>query len=303
MKIKISLMAVLSAASFSATAAPINLGIASNYNAFIFGDFTLNTIGNSVDRALAVGGNALLDASSIGNADGNHYALIVNGDFAATPTGGSVNGNVWIGGTNNMSENYTVGGHVDTPATAPAPVDFAAARTELSTLSSQIAGMAATGSYVVQDEWNPNNWVFSGSGSEIEYFSLTAGQLDSFNDLFFSSIAAGTTLVFNVSGTEVNLNWQWQVLNNDYNVLFNFYEATSLTIDETELRADVLAVNATVNPGTGRLYGTIVADTWNNSVSLGTPVAVTPVPEPSSYALMLAGIAVTGFAAARRRRA
>ncbi|GAB7563174.1 hypothetical protein LG202_12130 [Methylobacillus methanolivorans] len=310
MKTKLSMLAVLAAISAPAAAGTIDLGVASNYNAFIFGDYATN--GNSTAGALAIGGNANINGHSIGNNKSNYYGAVIGGDLGGTPWGGSANGNLWVGGTNNKGSNYTVSGHVDTASTVSAPVDFAAAKTYLTSLSSGLAGVSATGTYAAQDQWNPTSKVFTGSGASVEFFSLNASEFSSFNNLAFSSIAAGTTLIFNVAGSSATLGWQWQSLGSNYNVLFNFYEATSVTLQNASLYANILAVDATIN-GSGNLYGTVVGNTWNNAFTLGNGGFTTAetalfagvtaaVPEPHDYALLLAGLGVIGLTATRRKR-
>lgn len=310
MKLKFGLMAVLAVLSAPAAAGTIDLGVASNYNAFIFNDY--NTNGNSIGGALAVGGNANLPGNSISNGSNNPYGLVVGGNLSAA-WGGSLNGNAWIGGTNYTTQQYTISGQVSTPSTAAAPVDFAAAKTSLTSLSSQLASISATGSYSAVDQWNPNSKIFTGSGASVEFFSLNASDIGSFNNLYFSSIVAGTTLIFNVAGDSANLTWQWQALGSSYNVLFNFYEASNVTLSGLSINANILAVDATINQGSGNLYGTVVANNWNNSVTLGNggfATASSPlfnnitaaVPEPHHYALLLAGLTVILVTAKRRRR-
>ncbi|MCB5184597.1 choice-of-anchor A family protein [Methylobacillus gramineus] len=310
MKMKLGLLAVLAVISAPATAGTIDLGVASDYNAFIFGDYTTN--GNSTAGALAIGGSASLNGHSIGNNQHNDYAAVIGGNLGSTPWGGSANGSLWVGGTNNKGQGYTVSGQVDTSATVSAPVDFAAAQTYLTSLSSGLASVGATGSYAAQDQWNQASKIFTGSGSNVEFFSLNASEFSSFNNLSFSSIATGTTLIFNVAGTSATLGWQWQSLGSNYNVLFNFYEATSVTLQNASLYANILAVDATIN-GSGNLYGTVVGESWNNAFTLGNGGFATAnsslfagvtaaVPEPSSYALLLAGLVMIGFTATRRKR-
>ena len=309
MKTKLGMLAVLAAISAPAAAGTIDLGVAGTYNAFIFGDYT--TSGNSTAGALAIGGNANLNGHSIGNSKDNAYAAVIGGDLADTPWGGSANGSLWVGGTNNKGQNYTVSG-VATPATVSAPVNFAAAKTSLTALSTELSQVSATGSYAAQDQWNETSKVFSGSGASVEFFSLNASEFSSFNNLFFSSIATGTTLIFNVAGSSAALGWQWQSLGNNYNVLFNFYEASSVTLESASLTANILAVNATMY-GQGNLYGTVIAENWNNAFTLGNGgfvkadtalfAAVTAaVPEPHHYALLLAGLGVIGLTSVRRKK-
>ncbi|MPS48751.1 choice-of-anchor A family protein [Methylobacillus sp.] len=310
MKTKLSMLAVLAAISAPAAAGTIDLGVAGDYNAFIFGDYTAN--GNSVAGALAIGGNASLNGNSVSNINGNDYAVVVGGNLGDTPWGGSANGNLWVGGTNNKGGNYTISGTLDNPSTAPAPVDFAAAESYLTALSSGLSNVSATGSYSPLDEWNQNSKVFTGSGSGVEFFNLDASEFASFNNLTFNGFSAGTTLVFNVAGSDAVLGWQWQSLSNDYNVLFNFYEATSVKLENATINANILAVNATIT-GSGNLYGTVIANQWDNAMTLGNGgfdtvetalfAGVTAaVPEPHDYALLLTGLGVIGLATARRRK-
>ncbi len=304
MKTKLSMLAVLAAISAPAAAGTIDLGVASNYNAFIFGDYATN--GNSTAGALAIGGNANINGHSIGNNKSNYYGAVIGGDLGGTPWGGSANGNLWVGGTNNKGSNYT-SGHVDTSATASAPVDFGAAKTYLTSLSGGLAAVHATGAYD-----KPNNWTqtLTGSNSSVEFFSLNANDLISAN-FSLNNIVSGATLIFNVAGSDVTLGWPWQSFSN-YNVLFNFYEASSVTLQNAGITANILAVNATMY-GSGNLYGTVVANNWNNAFTLGNGGFVTTetalfagvtaaVPEPSSYALLVAGLAIIGLTATRRKR-
>ena len=59
------------------------------------------------------------------------------------------------------------------------------------------------------------------------------------------------------------------------------------------------AIATLVSPG-GKVYGDLYATASLAPASLA-PASVTPVPEPASYALMLAGFGVVAFVARRRR--
>ena len=102
-------------------------------------------------------------------------------------------------------------------------------------------------------------------------------------------------------------------------VLYNFYDATSLTIAGISVQGSILAPLADVNFSNGNIEGTLIAGSLAGSgeshdfMFRGSipsppveepppPVVVTQTPEPSS--LILAGIGGLGlFVAARRRRA
>nr|WP_025872485.1 collagen-binding domain-containing protein [Methylobacillus glycogenes] len=103
MKLKFGLMAILAVLSAPAAAGTIDLGVASNYNAFIFNDFS--TYGNSIGGALAVGNNAFLPSNSIANGSHNQYGLVVGGDLNVPWGGGSLNGNAGSVATTTPSRN------------------------------------------------------------------------------------------------------------------------------------------------------------------------------------------------------
>ena len=49
------------------------------------------------------------------------------------------------------------------------------------------------------------------------------------------------------------------------------------------------------------VYSLTISGNAGNGASYGGNVVLTPIPEPETYALMLAGLGVVGFVAARRR--
>jgi len=53
-----------------------------------------------------------------------------------------------------------------------------------------------------------------------------------------------------------------------------------------------------LNPG---VYSLTISGNAGTGASYGGNVVLTPIPEPETYALMLAGLGVVGFVAARRR--
>lgn len=264
----------------------IDLGAASNYNVFVLGDYQSNNW-NSISGAVAVAGNANVSTSTIANSANNSYGLVVGGDL--TKSYGNVTGTAWVGGTVTKPQ-YDPYNNYSTVTTSP--IDFAAAKTQLTALSDSLASTASTGS--VSYNYGTNGYL-SGTGGSVEYFSLTGSDLSNINNWSFSNIASGATLILNVSGSLVNLTGGWSGFGN-YNVLFYFYDATSLTLNNINFTASILAVDATLYGASGNVTGTVVANGWNNSLTLGNnqfaSVVTTPVPEPHSYALLLMGMVV-----------
>ena len=271
----------------------IDLGAASNYNVFVFGDYKSNSW-NTISGAVAVGKNANISTSTIKNSANNPYGLVVGGDL--TKSYDNVTSKTWVGGNVTKPEwdsynNYSTA--------ASSPIDFVAAKAQLTSLSDNLASTASTGS--VNYAFGTNGYL-AGSGSSIEYFSLAGTDLSNINNWSFSNIASGATLILNVSGSSVNLTGGWSGFG-AYNVLFNFYDATSLTLNNIDFTASILAVDAKLNGASGKVNGTVVVNEWNNSLTLGNSqfAAVTPVPEPHSYALLIMGLLVVlGFRRAKR---
>lgn len=280
---------VLAAAFFAnqSFANTIDLGQASDYNVFIFGNYQSNSW-NSIAGAVAVGGDANISTSTISNSANHNYGLVVGGDL--TKSYGNVTGTTWVGG-NVTKPQYDYYNSYSTATTSP--IDFAATKTQLSSLSNSLANTASTGS--VNYNYGTNGYL-SGTGSSVEYFTLSGSDLSSINNWSFSNIASGATLILNVSGNAINLTGGWSGFS-AYNVLFNFYDATALNLSNINFDASILAVNATVFGSSGNVSGTVVANGWNNSLTLGnnqfsSVVGTTPVPEPDSYALVMMGLAL-----------
>lgn len=95
---------------------------------------------------------------------------------------------------------------------------------------------------------------------------------------------------------QLDIPYQWYSSGpNDY---LAFSSVAPLMFDFGDQGALRIALDSitTMTSSGGKVYGNLYA-----TVSL-VPVAVTPVPEPASYALMLAGCGAIGFVARRRRR-
>jgi choice-of-anchor A domain-containing protein len=76
----------------------------------------------------------------------------------------------------------------------------------------------------------------------------------------------GATLIVNVSGSSALLQGGYQAFDG-YNVLFNFADATSLSIN-TGANVSILAPKASVNGGQGVINGNVVVDSWASQVQI-----------------------------------
>lgn len=280
-----------------------------SFNAIIFQNFTSQA--SDVEGTLAVGGNATLFNYSINqsNAPYNGYGLVVGGNLNFT--NGTVwnNGQTYYGGTlNTWAVNYS-GGTVGAPSSSP--VDFGALQSSATSISSNYAGMAANGStaYVTPDLANPagsgntQGLKLTGDGtSSLQVFSVDGSLLGGRNEISISNIPSFAAIVLNVSGATTGLHnvkssnpfdpWAGRVL-------LNFYQATKVTFDHTAPHASILAPLATIESSQfGHIAGTVVTNEWNGDFQLN----VVAVPEPETYAMMLAGLGLMGFVARRRKQ-
>lgn len=282
-------MVVMAAALFSqhAVAETVDLGVASNYNVFVF-DTYKSTGWSSIGGALAVGGNADISTSSINNSANNPYGLVVGGNL--TKSYGGVNGTTWVGGTVSKPQ----WDYYNSYSSSVAPIDFAAAKTSFSSLSDKLASTASTGA-VGYSYGSTGN--LTGTGSNVEYFSVNGSDLTNISTWSFANVLANATLIINVSGSNINLTGGWSGFSN-YNVLFNFYDATTVNLSNISFAASILATDATIT-GNGSFSGTVVANSWNNSLTvsnrafssfeMATP-AVSAVPEPKALILLVMGL-------------
>jgi len=310
LKLKLLGAVLLGAALLSPAAHADPFDALRSFNAVIFQNFTSQS--SDVEGTLAVGGNATLYNYSINqsNAPYNGYGLVVGGDLTFA------NGTVWNGGQtyyggtlNSWAVDYT-GGTVTTPVTSP--VNFGALQASATSISSNYAGMTVNGStsYVTPDLVNPagggntQGLKLTGDGtSALQVFSVDGNLLGGRNEISLSNIPSFASIVLNVSGANTGLhNLDSSNPFDPYagRVLLNFFEATKVTFDHTAPHASILAPLATIESSLfGHIAGTVVANAWNGDFQLN----VVAVPEPETYAMMLAGLGLMGFAARRRKQA
>jgi choice-of-anchor A domain-containing protein len=293
-------LALIVAAS-PAFASSASLGLAGNYNVFIFNDF--NSANTDVQGRLAVGGNANIAnhgiASNLSGASGN--TLVVNGHLTAN--GVQVDhGDGQVGGTLTGAVSMPNG----TLTTGiPSSIDFNAAKTQYSTMSASLSTLAATGT--VQDTYNNGGLNLVGDGSSAtQVFNLDGSLLSGSNwglDIL-SGVGSDDTVIVNVSGQAVA--WNISSVGNTLrayanNVLFNFFEATSLSI-VGEAFGSFLAPDAAVNATYGQFNGTLIADSYVGNREFHNIDFTGNVPTPIPGSILLLGTGMLGLIGWRKRR-
>lgn len=361
MRIKALLAAIGGSALFvSAPAAATSFETAADFNLFVIGN--ANVQGSDVEGRLAVGGDANLlpyTVNQAGPASGTN--LVVGGNL--TSTGGSIVGSAIVGGNATVSQtgsianltangnvavsNTSIGGNIAAGGTATVssagvggtvsshqaaatlPVDFTAEATRLPALSTWLASYAPVGTTSTVDYGTHGTQItLTGATTGLNVFDIDGSQFTDTNT-FTLNLQPGATALINISGTNGLFYNAGMTINggNSSNVLFNFYEATSLNFYGAGISGSVLAPLAAYTPtGYGVINGQVIVNSFSGSYSGGAtqvnkvlfagdllhlsapvpPTAPSPptnaVPEPASWAMMLAGFGAIGVITRRRRR-
>jgi choice-of-anchor A domain-containing protein len=284
-------------ASPSLAATPID------YNLFVLDGIDVHY--SDTQGAVAAGGNASFTGYSIGNgAPSGSVNLVVGGNLSAT--NGSTNGLTIVAGTPTYSGWSTAGLQA---SGTPLPIDFVAAATELRARAIELSTLAPSGS--VASPWT-DQWLLTGASSGLSVFNLDAAAIATSNT-FTINLTPGTQALINVNGADARLSGGLTINGGTASdVLWNFYNASTLSFSGIAMQGSVLAPNADYLGGWGQINGTLIVNSFsdrNGATELhnGTPyrggllAPLPPIPEPASWAMMIAGFGLVG--AGMRRRA
>jgi choice-of-anchor A domain-containing protein len=321
----IPLAAALIALAAQGASADINLG-----------DFNLITSGSVTGDNSDVQGRVLVGGTL--SVNGFNFGGHLSGSSLTPPAGifNALAGNVTSLDNNGHNFIFGSGNTVNSPnspvsATPNLVAPYVSGLSSyLSMVSSDYAGLA-TNSTVTASDRNQISFAATPTmihGQSVAVFSVdqsffsSNGTVNSITTNGVAGFAAGTTVVINVTGgTPGNdpLSFgtfsPFQNIQDSANIIFNFENATSLT-GVNNLGGSILAPNADLNTGSS-LVGSIYVKSISNTgeidqpFSSGTevhgfsgyvPAVSVAVPEPASVASTLAGLAIAGVAAWRRRR-
>jgi choice-of-anchor A domain-containing protein len=338
-KLVLPLIALLASATLAQAAETQNsLGLSSGLNLLVFKDlsatssdvqgrvavggdmsvsgYSINTTGNQ--QAL-YGGNGLTVGGDLKIGGGSYWGnTVVGGNLTSTggasfpggsvQVGGDVNANgQWLsssnlsyGGTATNLAGYQSGVHkADAGTSFSLGLDFAAEQTRLTSLSAQLDGLANTGSAGLQ--WSTFN--LDAQGANLAVFDVSAADVN--NNLALLNLGSDATVIINVHGSSVSFGGHGITNFSGGRVLFNLVDATSVSFSGGMV-ASFLAPLANFSTTWGHIDGQVIANSWSGSVQVndaaftGTLPTIAAVPEPETYALLLAGLAVVIFLALRR---
>jgi choice-of-anchor A domain-containing protein/uncharacterized repeat protein (TIGR01451 family) len=241
--------------------AVFDFGSAAGFNLFAFNDITQPS--SDTQGKIAVGHDAHFGAYSVGdqlpNSSGTEDVLVVGNDLTFT-SGAVYGGNVVYGNTTNLPQSSV--SILNGTLRQDSPIDFALAKTNLITLSSQLSGYTVNGTTTIQ--WG--GITLNGSDPYLNVFSVQGPDLSSANTVTVN-VPNGAVVLVNVNGTSVS--WMGGLTVNGTaitNVLYNFYQASTLTIQGIDIRGSILAPLATINFPAGLISGQVIC---NNLVGAG----------------------------------
>ena len=302
-----------------------NLGFGSGSNATIGGSLSQLSGSNNQTISVVVDiGSGFAGGGSTIKAGGN---VNLNGTSGVTVyAGGAINGSANGGSFNS---NYTFNAMVPAPVAPGAPAapaitsEAAILSANVLALSSSLASLVATSPSSISITGGNQRATFSAVASNVSptnptgfaLFEITSASF--FNVQEFSYNFPSTTLpviinVRNIGNTtlDINTNFVNNARANNPQVIWNFVDATSINIGR-QFQGSILAPLATLSAHV--VEGSVVARnyTMKDEVHLGTyqgndsmisgPVG--GVPEPSSWAMLLAGFGLSGAMLRRRRTA
>lgn len=296
-----------------------------NWNAIVRDDASLTN--SRVQSGLAVGDTALLSGAEVNQNPffAGTSALRVYGQLTISGNESrSLNYGATVvrnAGTNSGLQDFSFNGGANRVLTfnanannqprlffngnsgSPAPAQFLASpdtffsdrTTTLLNASATLAGLGTTAPAVV------NNRLTLSSLSGVAVFNVTSTLLNSLNEIELNA-AVGTNLVINVSGGPVtgNFNFIGSSSSSASRVLWNFHDGSDLTINRV-WSGSILGPNTSIVANADLVSQLFVEDFTANNSQLRYAQLVA-VPEPATYAAILAGLVAAGTLILRRTR-
>ncbi len=232
----------------------LDFGPAADFNVFVFQD--VNQPSSDTEGKMAAGRDVFLSNYSVGdklpNSNGTEDVLIAGRNLIFL-TGAVFGGNAVFGGQSNLPVDYV---SVEGTVRKDTVINFAAAKSYLIDLANTIANYPENG----RDTMVWSSLHLNGMHPVVNIFNVTQEQFNNSHEIFVS-VPVGSTALINVAGDSLVFDGGLVLSGTDkYTTLFNFYEATKLTIVGIDIQGSVLAPNADVDYPTGQLNGQFIAN-------------------------------------------
>lgn len=221
-------------------------------------------------------------------------------------SGVNFNGPAYVAGTTsgvNFNGGQNAALATGTAATASTSTNMGAV---LSSLSSQLSQLSSTGSSV-DISYGKATFNAVANGSGLAVFDLTSIDTAVFSaNEFAFNLNGASTIIFNTDNTSANISANFlggsaQAIG--AKTIWNFYNATSLSINN-QWGGSVLAPMASFSNGNNIEGGVYVNTLTQNGEIHLQPFAgqIAAVPEPETYAMLLAGLGLLGVVSRRRAK-
>jgi choice-of-anchor A domain-containing protein len=301
-------------------------------NAFVGGNANLQSVGSV--QNLVVGGSLTAQSGTIngnvfvGGATANLSSGVTiqgslsltgaNSSLNASSNGGSSPSAVYVTSSTTVNDPsyWTAARTSGAPTTPAAPLDVFGSSTDIVNASTGLT--ALSGATTVSSTGGTINVTLSKSGLNVIDLNIANGATITGINITNANGVTPTGLIINVNGNNLNFNGGTFNLGSLANnqVLFNFGNATTLSLQNLAFEGALLAPLATVNFSSGHIDGALIANNYNgpgqiNDIGFNDPLptyaasgsggtVVVATPEPGSIALFGTGVLVIGLFFRRR---
>jgi choice-of-anchor A domain-containing protein len=231
----------------------------------------LSQIGGAVQGGVAAGGDATLSAyvegAGLPNSKGARDDLIVGGNIDLKNVV-VLNGNIAYGGTATSKNVKTPHGSVRKVAN---PLPIVATQSYVAGVAASWAALPANGSTSVSTSGGKiktTTITLSGTDPTRNVFALSGADLAKTNNLRIS-VPSTSIVIVNISGADITLQAFVTTLKGADNrqIVYNFYQATKLTMKATAVRGTIWAPFADVSSAGGVVKGTLLAKSFTGAAT------------------------------------
>lgn len=293
----------------SLVAAPASAAISIDYALYSLGDYTEKG-GSDIARGVAVAGDAKINSAAIGtglNASSKGSAVVVVGGTVRYDNAALTYGDVVFGGAN-KSGKYTQAKTPGGSFVQGNPVDFDRINAGLLGISAAYGALAPTGT--LSNQWGTGTLTGSArAGTDV--FTLSTKDLGGFHALRMVG-TVGSKAIINIVGDSFSSHFSFD--RGHYaaqDVTFNFVDASRIGLNGLNLSGSILAPLATISQQGGRIDGKIIAGAYSGAgatiggdgglaVANGDTAGI--IPEPGTWAMLIAGFGLVGGMMRRNRR-